>query len=59
MKEPPASTKVSVGLQGRLALEEREAALQRLRQRFAHISTGVSLADELIAERRTELRRED
>jgi hypothetical protein len=26
--------------------------LQRLRRRFAHIPAGVSLADELIAERR-------
>jgi hypothetical protein len=57
MKKPPASTKVSVGLQGRLALEEREAVLQRLRQCFAHIPAGVSLADELISERQAESRR--
>jgi len=56
MKKPPVSTKVPVGLQGRLALEEREAVLQRLRQRFAHIPAGVSLADELISERRAEAR---
>jgi hypothetical protein len=36
----------------RLALEMRKAAIQRLRQRFAHLPAGVSLADELIAERR-------
>jgi hypothetical protein len=59
MKEPPASTKVFVAFQGRLALEEREAVLQRLRQRFAHIPAGVSLADELISERRAESRREE
>ena len=39
---------------GRLLLEKREAVLRRLRQRFAHIPAGVSLADELISERRTE-----
>jgi AbrB family looped-hinge helix DNA binding protein len=86
MKEPLASTKVSVGPQGRLVipseirqklgigpgdvlvavvegdrlvLEKREAVLQRLRRRFAHIPQGVSLADELIAERRIESRREE
>jgi hypothetical protein len=59
MKKPPTSTKLPVGLQGRLALEEREAVLQRLRQRFAHIPAGVSLADELISERRAESRREE
>ncbi len=59
MKKPLASTKVSVGLHGHLALEEREAVLQRLRQRFAHIPPGVSLADELISERRAESRRKE
>ena len=86
MKESVASTKVSVGPQGRLVipseirhklgigpgdvlvavvegdrlvLEKREAVLQRLRRRFAHIPQGVSLADELIAERRIESRREE
>lgn len=43
----------------RLVLEKREVVLQRLRRRFAHIPAGVSLADELIAERRAESRRED
>lgn len=43
---------------GRLVLEKRDAVLQRLRRRFAHIPAGVSLADELIAERRNESRRE-
>ena len=43
---------------GRLVLEKREAVLQRLQRRFAHIPAGVSLADELIAERRNESRRE-
>jgi AbrB family looped-hinge helix DNA binding protein len=43
---------------GRLVLEKREAVLQRLRRRFAHIPAGVSLADELIAQRRNESGRE-
>ena len=42
----------------RLVLEKREAILQRLRRRFAHIPPGVRLADELIAERRAESTRE-
>ena len=39
---------------GRLVLERREAVLSRLRSRFAGLPPGVSLADELIAERRAE-----
>jgi AbrB family looped-hinge helix DNA binding protein len=42
----------------RLVLVKRDAVLQGLRRRFAHIPAGVSLADELIAERRSESRRE-
>lgn len=42
----------------RLVLVKREAVLQRLRRRFAHIPAGISLADELIAERRAESKRE-
>ena len=57
MKEPLTSTKVPGGLQACLTLEEREALFQRLRQRFAHIPDGVSLADELISERRAESNR--
>lgn len=37
-----------------LVLERREAIEKRLQDRFRHISKEVSLADELIAERRTE-----
>lgn len=43
---------------GRLVLESHKAILARLRARFAHIPAGVSLADELIAERREAARRE-
>jgi len=54
MKTPPASPKVPTDFQERLAPKEREALLQQLRQRFAHIPAGVSLADELISEWRAE-----
>jgi coenzyme F420-reducing hydrogenase alpha subunit len=57
--ELPTSTKVPGGLQARLTAEEREVVLQRLRQRFAHIPAGVSLADELISERRAAVRQEE
>jgi AbrB family looped-hinge helix DNA binding protein len=40
--------------QDRLILEKREVVLRRLQSRFAKIPTGVSLADELISERRVE-----
>lgn len=43
----------------RLVLEKREAVLQRVRRRFSHIPTGISLADELIAERRNASRHEE
>ena len=36
-----------------------EAVLQRVKRRFSHIPTEVSLAQELIAERRTEAGREE
>jgi len=41
----------------RLVLERRSAILERLKARFAGI--GVSLADEVIAERRAEAAKED
>jgi AbrB family looped-hinge helix DNA binding protein len=43
---------------GRLVLEPREVVLSRLRERFQRVTAGVSLADELIDERRKEARRE-
>ena len=42
----------------RLVLEKREAVLERVKRRFSHIPSGVSLSGELIAERRTEAQRE-
>jgi AbrB family looped-hinge helix DNA binding protein len=43
----------------RLVLEKREAVLQRLRGRFAHVPPTVSLSEELIAERRAAAKREE
>ena len=42
-----------------LVLERREAIEKRLLDRFRHIPQEVHLADELIAERRTEAAREE
>lgn len=42
----------------RLVIEKRRAALARLQARFSRFPSGVSLADELIAERRAEAKRE-
>ncbi len=42
-----------------LVLERREAIEKRLADRFRHIPQEVSLADELIAERRAEAVREE
>ena len=41
----------------RLVLEKREAIFKRLLQRFESVPAEVNLADELIAERRSEGRR--
>lgn len=44
---------------GRLVLERPDAVLARLQRRFAVVPEGVSLADELVAERHAEAARED
>jgi AbrB family looped-hinge helix DNA binding protein len=41
----------------RLILEPRAEVLRRLRRRFAHVPEGVSLADELAADRQEEAQR--
>lgn len=43
---------------GRLILEKAETIKQRLKSRFAQLPPGTSLAEELIAERREEAKRE-
>jgi AbrB family looped-hinge helix DNA binding protein len=55
----PGDVLIATVEDGRLVLQKRETVLRRLRQRFAHIPAGVSLADELISERRAESKRED
>jgi AbrB family looped-hinge helix DNA binding protein len=42
----------------RLVLERREVVLERLRAQFRNVPSGVSLTDELIADRRREARRD-
>ena len=65
----PASARHALGLRpgdvlsvrveaDHLVLEQRAAVLARLRARFAMVPNTVSLADELVAERREEARRE-
>lgn len=54
----PGATLIARIEDGRLVLEKRENILARLRSRFAQIPPEVSLADELIAERRESARRE-
>ena len=44
--------------EGRLILEKQEAIKQRLKARFSQLTKGISLADELIAERGEEAKRE-
>lgn len=44
---------------GALILEPRQTVERRLKERFRHIDPGVSLADALIAERRSEAAREE
>ncbi len=45
--------------EGRIVLEKRERVLDRVMNWFVHVPADVSLADELIAERRAEATRED
>jgi bifunctional DNA-binding transcriptional regulator/antitoxin component of YhaV-PrlF toxin-antitoxin module len=66
----PANLRLAMGLQtgetlvarveeDRLVLERPRAALARLRRAFREaVPEGVSLADELLADRRAEIRRE-
>lgn len=39
--------------------EQRRAAAERTRGMFAHLAPGTSMADELIADRRAEVRAEE
>ncbi len=44
--------------EGRLVLEKQETIKQRLKARFSQLPKSLSLADELIAERREEAKKE-
>lgn len=44
---------------GTPTVKRRRKAAERLRGMFAHVAPGVSLADELIADRRAEVREEE
>ncbi len=55
----PGDTLLALVENGRLVFEKREAILERLHRRFAHVPGGVSLVDELIADRRAEAETED
>jgi AbrB family looped-hinge helix DNA binding protein len=44
--------------EGRIVLESRGGLLKRLKDRYARVPEGVSLADELVDERRRAARRE-
>lgn len=54
----PGAALVARAEGGRLVLEPREAILRRLQDRFGHIPDEVSLADELLADRRAEAERD-
>ena len=65
----PASIRRSMGIvpgdillarekDGQVVLEKPDQVLERLKKTFANVPADVSLADELIAERREEARRE-
>lgn len=51
-------TLVARSEEGRLILEKRETIKRRLKARFSQLPKGTSLADELIADRREEAKRE-
>lgn len=54
----PDETLVARVEDGRLVIERQADVIRRLQDRFAHVSTEVSLVDELLEERRAEVRRE-
>lgn len=54
----PGDVLIASAQQDRLVLERRDAVLARVRQRLLAVPSDVSMVDELIAERREEVRRE-
>ena len=55
----PGDTLLASFHEGQLVLEKSETIKRRLKDRFARIPEGKSLAEELLAERREESHRED
>jgi AbrB family looped-hinge helix DNA binding protein len=55
----PGDTLTASVEEERLVLEKREHILARLKARFRKVPKGVSLVEELIAERRAESQREE
>ena len=58
LKLKPGDRLVARKVGDSLVLERRETVERRLRERFKHVPRDVDLADELIAERRSEAERE-
>ena len=58
LKLKPGDRLVARKVGDSLVLERRETVERRLRERFKHVPGDVDLADELIAERRSEAERE-
>ena len=58
MKIGPGETLIASVKNGQLVLEKPENMLGRLKATFSDVPSGISLADELIAERREEALRE-
>ena len=55
----PGDTLLASFHEGQLVLEKTETIKRRLKERFARVPEGKSLAAELLAERREEAQRED
>jgi AbrB family looped-hinge helix DNA binding protein len=54
----PGEILIARAKDGQLVLEKPDQVLARLKETFANVPSDVSLADELIAERRAEAKRE-
>jgi AbrB family looped-hinge helix DNA binding protein len=54
----PGDVLIASARQDRLVLERRDAVLARVRQRLLAVPADVSMVDELIAERREEVKSE-
>ncbi|MBI2164887.1 MAG: AbrB/MazE/SpoVT family DNA-binding domain-containing protein [Chloroflexi bacterium] len=55
----PGDTLTARVEEGRLVLEKRQHILVRLKKRYAAVPPGVSLVEDLVAERRAEAQQEE